>query len=91
MKPLANPDWNAALPLQTKIGAQQALLIGHNKLAELIRAGKLETIYTGRLVKITTRSILAYAATGDGRPKRKGGKPLKDPAATAANRRQVVA
>jgi hypothetical protein len=79
MKKLANPDWDPSLPVQTKLGARQALLVGHNKIDELIRSKILEVVYTGRIAKITTRSILAYAARGDGPPKRGAGKTAKAP------------
>jgi hypothetical protein len=61
VKPLANPDFDASLPLQTRKGARQALRIGHNKVDELIKLGKLKTVKFGRIVHVTTDSILKVA------------------------------
>jgi hypothetical protein len=49
------------LPLQTRKGAKQALRVGHNKVDELIRLGKLKTVRFGRIVHVTTESILKIA------------------------------
>ena len=63
MRQLANHNFDPTLPLQTKKGAAQALRCGHNKVDELIEAGKLETVEgLGRVTKITTPSILKVAA-----------------------------
>lgn len=40
--------------------------MGHNKIDDLIKLGRLKTVNFGRLVRITTESILEVAATGDG-------------------------
>jgi hypothetical protein len=51
VKPLANHNFDASLPLQTRKGAKQALRVGHNKVDELIRLVKLKTV---RLVELFT-------------------------------------
>jgi hypothetical protein len=59
---VANPDYDPQKPVQTRRGAQQALRCSHNKIDELIREGKLETVPGfGRIIRITTRSILKLA------------------------------
>jgi hypothetical protein len=73
MHALADKAYDPTRPLQTDQGAQQALRCGHNKIDDLIKLGRLKTIYVGRLRRITTQSILEYAATGDEPPTR--GKP----------------
>jgi hypothetical protein len=66
VRPLADHDFNPSLPLQTKRGAKQALRCGHNKIDDLIKSGKLKTVSSlGRLVRITTESILEVAAVDD--------------------------
>jgi hypothetical protein len=65
MNPLKDFEYNPALPLQTKRGAQQALRCGHNKVDQLIDAGVLNVVYLDdRIPKITTESIERVAATG---------------------------
>jgi excisionase family DNA binding protein len=64
VKHLANPDYDPAVPLQTKRGAKQALRIGHNGVEDMIRQGRLKAVKFGRSVRITTESILQVAATG---------------------------
>jgi hypothetical protein len=61
VKPLANHNFDASLPLQTRKGAKQALRVGHNKVDELIRLGKLKTVRFGRIVHVTTESIQKIA------------------------------
>jgi hypothetical protein len=62
VRPISDPDYNPNLPLQTRKGAKQALHVSHNKVDQLIRDGKLETVKgLGRITKITTRSILKLA------------------------------
>jgi hypothetical protein len=64
MRPLADSDYDATKPLQTKKGAAQALRVSHNKIDQLIRDGVLKTAPDlGRVVKITTASILKIANT----------------------------
>jgi len=70
MRALADKAFDPTRPLQTEQGAQQALRCGHNKIDDLIKLGLLKTVYVGRLRRITTQSILEYAATGDGPPSR---------------------
>ena len=63
MKPMANPHFDPTLPVQTKQGASQALRVSHNRIDALIRAGALKTVPgLGRIVKITTASILRVAS-----------------------------
>jgi hypothetical protein len=73
MRALADKAYDSTRPLQTDQGARQALRCGHNKVDDLIKLGRLKTVYVGRLRRITTQSILEYAATGDEPPPR--GKP----------------
>jgi hypothetical protein len=62
MRPIANPEFDPAKPVQTRKGAAQALRCSHNRIDALIREGKLKTVTgLGRIVRITTRSILAVA------------------------------
>jgi hypothetical protein len=77
MNPLANPYFNPAEPLQTLLGTQQALKCGHNKVRQLIREKKLATVHVGKMLRVTTESILAYAKVGDGKHDIKGLKPKK--------------
>jgi hypothetical protein len=66
VRPIANPDFDPALPLQTRKGAKQALRVSHNKIDELIRDGKLEVVEgLGRITRITTKSILKLAGGSD--------------------------
>jgi hypothetical protein len=63
MRPLEDADYDPSRPVQTKKGAKQALLVGHNKIDALIKAGKLETVQgLGRVTHITTKSILKVAS-----------------------------
>lgn len=64
MRPLANWQFDASLPLQTKRGTKQALRCGDDKVEDLIERGLLETVYIGRSLRITTSSILKVASTG---------------------------
>jgi hypothetical protein len=59
IRALSKPDFDLRMPLQTKLGAAQALRCGLGMVDDLIEAGKLRCIYIGRLPKVTTRSILA--------------------------------
>ena len=68
MKALKDAAYDPTRPLQTKRGAQQALQVGKHKLQKMIREGRLKTVYFGRDCRITTQSILDYAAKGDGVP-----------------------
>jgi excisionase family DNA binding protein len=70
MRALADKAFDPTRPLQTDRGAQQALRCGHNKIDDLIKHGRLKTVYVGRLRRISTQSILEYAAKGDGPPTR---------------------
>ena len=71
MKALTNPNFDPALPLQTKKGAGQALKIGHNQVDELIKQKRLRTVPFGRLVRVTTKSIYEVARTGIENPSRR--------------------
>ena len=64
MRPLANWQFDASLPLQTKRGTQQALRCGEDKIDDLIERGLLDTVYIGRSLRITTTSIMKLASTG---------------------------
>jgi hypothetical protein len=56
-------DYDPSKPVQTKRGARQALRCGHNKIDDLIKAGKLKTVPgLGRITKITTESIVRLAS-----------------------------
>jgi hypothetical protein len=70
MRALADKAYDPTRPLQTGQGARQALRCGHNKIDDLIKLGRLKTVYVGRLRHITTQSILEYAAMGDEPPRR---------------------
>lgn len=62
MRPIADPNFDPKLPLQTRKGAAQALRVSHNRIDQLIRDGVLETADgLGRITKITTASILRAA------------------------------
>jgi hypothetical protein len=62
VRPVSNPDYDPNLPLQTRKGAKQALRVSHNRVDELIKQGKLETVKgLGRVTRITTKSILRIA------------------------------
>lgn len=64
MKPLADWQFDASRPLQTKRGAGQALRCGADKVDDLIERGILDTVTIGRSVRVTTKSILEVATTG---------------------------
>jgi hypothetical protein len=64
MRPLANWQFDASLPLQTKRGTRQALRCGEDKVNDLIERGLLDTVYIGRSLRITTTSIMKVASTG---------------------------
>jgi hypothetical protein len=64
MRPLANWQFDASLPLQTKRGTKQALRCGDDKLEDLIERGLLDIVYIGRSPRVTTASILKVASTG---------------------------
>jgi hypothetical protein len=70
LKPLANKNFDPSLPVQTPLGARQALRVGHNKVNDLIGRGLLKVVYFGRSRRITTDSILNLATTGEGRRRR---------------------
>jgi hypothetical protein len=61
VRPLAKQKYNPDCPLQTKLGAAEALRCGHNRVDELLRRGLLKTTTIDRRVRITTESILAIA------------------------------
>jgi hypothetical protein len=65
MKPLTDWQFDASRPLQTKRGTAQALRCGADKIDGLIERGILETVNIGRSVRVTTKSILEVASTGD--------------------------
>ena len=41
MRPIANPEFDPNLPVQTRKGAAQALRVSHNRIDQLIRDGVL--------------------------------------------------
>ena len=57
MRPLADPDFNPALPLQTRRGTKQALRVGDTKVSEMIRNGELDVVDFDGAVRVTTASI----------------------------------
>ena len=64
MNPLARPEYDPALPLQTEAGAQQGLRVEHNRIKDLSREKRLKVVYFGRSRRITTKSILEVAEAG---------------------------
>ena len=64
MRALANWQFDASLPLQTKRGTKQTLRCGDDKLEDLIERGLLDIVYIGRSPRITTASIMKVASTG---------------------------
>lgn len=64
MRPLAEQGFDPKLPLQTKVGAKQALRCGMNRVDELIELRVLETVDIDRRTRITTKSILKVAEHG---------------------------
>jgi hypothetical protein len=59
VRPLSNQHFNPNLPVQTKLGAAEALRCGHNRVEDLLRRKVLKTVNIDRRTRITTESILA--------------------------------
>ena len=57
MRPLADPDFNPALPLQTLLGTRQALRVGKTKVLDLVGSRQLDVVDIDGSTRITTESI----------------------------------
>jgi hypothetical protein len=64
MRALADWQFDATRPLQTKRGAAQALRCGEDKVDALIESGALKVVYVGKSARVTTESILEIARNG---------------------------